>query len=60
VSISHHMKRLAEHLAERAEQPLCPTCGRTRRRDCDGRGWLDAIGPCADGSYVTSRPCPND
>lgn len=25
---------------------------------CDGSGWLGAIGPKADGSYITSRPCP--
>lgn len=25
---------------------------------CDGGGWLEPIGPCVDGSYVTSRPCP--
>lgn len=26
---------------------------------CDGTGWLEPIGPCSDGSYVTSRPCGN-
>lgn len=25
---------------------------------CGGMGWLDAIGPKSDGSYITSRPCP--
>jgi DnaJ-class molecular chaperone len=25
---------------------------------CNGEGWLEPIGPCADGSYITSRPCP--
>ena len=25
---------------------------------CDGEGWLDPIGPCSDGSYITMRPCP--
>ena len=25
---------------------------------CGGEGWLEPIGPCADGSYITSRPCP--
>lgn len=25
---------------------------------CDGSGWLEAIGPKSDGSYITSRPCP--
>jgi len=29
-------------------------CGR-----CDKDGWLEPIGPCRDGSYITSRPCPN-
>lgn len=24
---------------------------------CNDTGWRDPIGPCADGSYVTSRPC---
>lgn len=38
----------------------CPKCGLPKRRTCDGQGWLDAIGPCADDSYITSRPCPND
>lgn len=38
----------------------CRTCRRRKRRDCDGQGWLDAIGPCDDGSYISSRPCPND
>jgi DnaJ-class molecular chaperone len=31
-----------------------PTCDR-----CKGQGWLDPIGPKSDGSYITSRPCPN-
>jgi hypothetical protein len=38
----------------------CQRCGRDKRKNCDGRGWLEAIGPCSDGSYITSRPCPND
>jgi DnaJ-class molecular chaperone len=25
---------------------------------CHGEGWLEPIGPCADGSYITSRECP--
>jgi hypothetical protein len=29
-----------------------PPCDR-----CGGSGWLDAIGPKADGSYITARPC---
>lgn len=28
---------------------LCPKCY--------GTSWLDPIGPCIDGSYITSRPC---
>lgn len=24
---------------------------------CKGTEWLEPIGPCADGSYITSRPC---
>lgn len=33
---------------------LSPPCPR-----CAGSGWLDPIGPCPDGSYITSRPCPD-
>jgi DnaJ-class molecular chaperone len=25
---------------------------------CDGKGWVEPIGPKEDGSYITSRPCP--
>lgn len=25
---------------------------------CQGTGWLEPIGPKSDGSYITSRPCP--
>lgn len=28
-------------------------CGR-----CEDDGWCPPIGPCADGSYITMRPCP--
>jgi hypothetical protein len=38
----------------------CETCGQNKRRDCDGKGWLDALGPYCDGSYITSRPCSNN
>jgi hypothetical protein len=38
----------------------CAKCGHRRREDCDGEGWLEPIGPCSDGSYVSSRPCPYD
>jgi len=24
---------------------------------CNDTGWLDALGPYRDGSYITSRPC---
>lgn len=43
-----------------AEVVLCKTCERSKRRDCDGEGWLEALGPYRDGSYITSRPCPNE
>lgn len=26
-------------------------------RRCNGTGWLEPIGPCSDGSYITSRRC---
>lgn len=32
---------------------IAPACER-----CGGSGWLEAIGPKSDGSYITSRPCP--
>jgi hypothetical protein len=38
----------------------CKTCGRRKRRDCDGQGWLEALGPYRDGSYISSRPCPSE
>ena len=38
----------------------CQLCQREKRADCDGSGWIYPIGPCADGSYMTSRPCQND
>lgn len=38
--------------------PQCPTCKQPKKDNCDGYGWLEAIGPCSDGSYITSRPCP--
>ena len=38
----------------------CKKCRLPQRKDCDGNGWLEALGPCRDGSYVTSRPCSND
>lgn len=41
-------------------RPKCPKCGHPKRENCDGAGWLEPIGPCADGSYITSRPCSND
>lgn len=39
---------------------ICPKCGHGKRKDCDGAGWLEALGPYRDGSYITSRPCPYD
>lgn len=41
---------------ENAEDETAQTAPRCER--CGGSGWLDAIGPKADGSYTTSRPCP--
>lgn len=38
----------------------CEKCGHYKRKDCDGKGWLEALGPYRDGSYITSRPCPYD
>jgi len=37
----------------------CAICGKPKRKSCDDEGWLEAIGPKPDGSYITSRPCPN-
>lgn len=39
-------------------ESVCEKCGMTPkpRKDCHD-GWLDAIGPCRDGSYITSRAC---
>lgn len=45
-------------LAFWTEPIACPTCGFRKMESCDGQGWLEAIGPCADGSYITSRRCP--
>lgn len=42
------------------EPPTCPYCNDNRYPGCDGRGWLAALGPFRDGSYSTTRPCPND
>ena len=41
-----------------AARPKCEQCGRDRYGKCED-GWLPPIGPCSDGSYITSRPCPN-
>lgn len=53
------LDRLIKAMDEYEKRPKCETCSRPRRDDCDGKSWLEAIGPCADGSYITSRPCPN-
>jgi hypothetical protein len=45
-------KMLPEHIK-------CKQCGRNQYPKCEG-GWLPPIGPCRDGSYITSRRCPND
>jgi hypothetical protein len=39
-------------LVEWGREDAAPKCDK-----CGGTGWLDAIGPKADGSYITSRPC---
>lgn len=37
----------------REESPgLCATCGKQRRVDCDGRGWIEG--------YAGIGSCPND
>ena len=41
------------------DEDMCPICKRPKRKDCDADGWLEAIGPKSDGSYITCRPCPN-
>lgn len=41
------------------EENRCSICGHRKRIGCNGDGWLDAIGPKSDGSYITSRLCPN-
>jgi len=56
--IQQILRYLKEGTPEMSEN--CPRCGLPKRRTCDGDGWLEAIGPCGDGSYITSRPCPND
>lgn len=42
------------------EKKICPKCGEPQLKKCDGTGWMEAIGPCSDGSYMTSYPCSND
>jgi hypothetical protein len=46
-------------LSQSHDDELCHVCGRLKRKDCDDDGWLKAIGPKSDGSYITARPCPN-
>ena len=41
------------------DEDMCPICKRRKRKDCNAEGWLDAIGPKSDNSYITARPCPN-
>lgn len=41
------------------DEDMCPICKRPKRKDCDADGWLEAIGPKSDDSYITCRPCPN-
>lgn len=44
---------------ERAEQPSCTHCGKTRRADCDGAGRVRITNPNAKGFFL-SEGCPND
>lgn len=53
------LNKLMQAIDEADARPRCARCGRPRRANCDD-GWLPAIGPKSDGSYITSRPCPND
>lgn len=39
--------------------PICPKCGDTKRKDCDGGGWIEGK-DYPDGSFMTDRPCPKD
>jgi hypothetical protein len=54
------LNKMMQAMDEAEMRALCPKCMRPQRKNCDGTGWLDAIGPKSDGSYITSRPCPND
>lgn len=60
--LSQHARgaMLAATLPAEALEHSCSMCGRNKRKDCDGKGWLEALGPYRDGSYITSRPCPNE
>lgn len=53
------LNRMMAAMDEADRRPACATCGRPQRNSCDGKGWLEALGPYSDGSYITSRPCPN-
>lgn len=44
---------------ERAEQPSCTKCGRTRLAQCDGNGRVQITNPNAKG-YCLTEGCPND
>lgn len=46
---------MSEMSKERIEELLRGRVVKCSR--CNGEGWLDAIGPKSDGSYITSRPC---
>ena len=45
---------------EHDDESTCPLCGRSLVPGCDGAGWMEALGPYQDGSYMTSYPCRND
>jgi hypothetical protein len=46
-------------LSHSHDDDICAICKRHKRKDCDTEGWLYAIGPKSDDSYITCRPCPN-
>jgi hypothetical protein len=57
--ITHKGAIIYRELRHSHDDELCKVCGRLKRKDCGPDGWLDAIGPKTDGSYITARPCPN-
>lgn len=52
-------KHVYHELSHSHDDDICAICKRHKRKDCDTEGWLYAIGPKSDDSYITCRPCPN-